>query len=840
MEVNVINPEEIKNDLITFFKNRSLIPIVGSGVSCGAITRYGKVPSGIEYKNHMIESLSKNPQFNDAEKQQFKKESFSNLCDYYEDDENVSKEERFKYLKTNFYDASLDENDCRKKLFEIGWPYIYSLNIDDAIEKSSDFKTRILPYRDLREDIFNEEKCLIKLHGDICDIVSYNDGEKIFTSKNYALSLERNAPLLNKLRNDYANQNILFIGCSLDDEIDLKTISNIPVDHQKKDSLRKTIIFTKGIPGKLLISKYKTYGITHVVYFDDFDDMYKLLIDAWNESLTVQTDELNDYRAISISYLKREQKEENQDYFFWGKGLLDIKCKKITYPYFFISRNEKSNIIRRLVENKVHLLYGGRISGKTYLLADLYRSIRDREVFYFDGKLRISNFALINLMECTNIVVLLDVGSLNREQFEIILKSAKKINLNKNNFVINVNINDSDTLGMVKWKLKQGIIDSADINSFNLNGKFLSNESVAINKLFPPIYLPLYSEERTFLDQIIYAEKTLKKEGKYDNVKIKVDNVKQLAFLIVLAIKEKLYSSDITSFVFDQEVSDALKKYSPFIERVEVYNFEKSNSDLSTVKYVLNSKYWLRRELGNYAQMPQNYDMISKAYQYVIQKLIESSGGNEYKKRRKCRDFILFDVMNDIFLNRKGVNIKLIVYVYKQLHGQLSDDYHFLHQNAKCFINYSYVLSDIDGKMKYLNDAKDLAILSRSIIEKLYNDYNNERLLISMAHVQYTLATIFSEICRIEDYTNIENISATIREINEAIYSPYNNDEYLKEQKQSGSRGIVRFIKETNENVDKLNISDEIKTELIELTSSNLIQKYGNSTRRSRHVKKSR
>ena len=185
------------------------------------------------------------------------------------------------------------------------------------------------------------------------------------------------------------------------------------------------------------------------------------------------------------------------------------------------------------------------------------------------------------------------------------------------------------------------------------------------------------------------------------------------------------------------------------------------------------------------------------------------------------------------------MNIKLIVYVYKQLHGQLSDDYNFLHQNAKCFINYSYVLSDTDEKLQYLNEAKDLAILSKSIIEKSYKDYNNESLMISMAHVQYTLATIFSEICRIENYTNIENISTTIKEINEAIYSPYNNDEYQREQKQSGSRGIVRFVKETNENLDTLNIPDEIKTELVELMSSNLIQKYGNSTRRNRHVKKS-
>lgn len=833
MEINILNPDEIKNDLLTFFKNKSLLPIVGAGLSCGANTRYGKVPNGTTYKEHMIKVLSENNLFTEEEKKQFNNESFSNLCDYYEDDENVSEQKRYEYLKSNFYNVNFDDNDCRKKFFEIDWPYIYSLNIDDAIEKSSTYNTKILPYRELREEIFNEEKCVIKLHGDIGDIVSYKDGNKIFTSKEYALSLERNAPILNKLRNDYANQNILFIGCSLDDELDLKAIDNIPVNYQTKDKLRKTIIFTKGLPGKLLKSKYKIYGITDIVSFNSFDVMYEFLLDVWKESLMIQADELNIHSTISINYLKKEQKEVNQDYFFWGKGLLDNKYKTISYPYYFISRYIKDVILNKLGNNKVHLIYGSRISGKTYLLADLYKSIRDRDVFYLDGKSRISDCALYNLMERSNIIALFDIGSLNREQFELILKNAKKINSSMSNFIINVNLNDSDTLGMVKWKLKQNIIDSTDIYTYTLKNKLgyydKYDEVALINELLPPIYLPPYSSNRTLLDQIMYAENLLQKKGKYTNQKIKIDNVKQLAFLIVLAIKEKLYSSDIINFVFDQEVYEALKKYSPFIERVEVYNFEKDNYDLSTIKYVLNSKYWLRRELGDYARIDKNYDMISKAYQYIILKLIDSSGKNEFTKRKKCRDFILFDIMNDIFLDQHGGNIKLIVYVYTQLHGQLSSDYHFLHQNAKCFVNYSYILSNIDEKTKYLENAKELAALSKSIIEKIYNDTNNETLLISMAHVQYTIATIFSEICKIENYANPENVVSTIKEINQALYSPYNNDEYQKEQKQRMSKGIVRFIKEANENVDKLNITDESKIKLFELMSSSLFQKYSNS-----------
>ena len=34
-ELQILNPADIREDLIVFFKNKSLIPIVGSGISCG-------------------------------------------------------------------------------------------------------------------------------------------------------------------------------------------------------------------------------------------------------------------------------------------------------------------------------------------------------------------------------------------------------------------------------------------------------------------------------------------------------------------------------------------------------------------------------------------------------------------------------------------------------------------------------------------------------------------------------------------------------------------------------------------------------------------------------------
>lgn len=41
IELKILQPSDIRNDLIVFFKNKSLIPIVGSGVSCDAPAKSG-------------------------------------------------------------------------------------------------------------------------------------------------------------------------------------------------------------------------------------------------------------------------------------------------------------------------------------------------------------------------------------------------------------------------------------------------------------------------------------------------------------------------------------------------------------------------------------------------------------------------------------------------------------------------------------------------------------------------------------------------------------------------------------------------------------------------------
>lgn len=793
-EIKILKPEDIKSNLVAFFKNKSVVPIVGSGFTCGLNAFKGTVPNGCEYKKYMETKLVEQD-FSEEEKKEILSASFSTLCDYYEDDENIAQETRRNYLKSNFYKVTMPKEDVRSLLFNIEWPYIYTLNIDDAIENSSSFKKIILPNKEFNDEIFSEEKCIIKLHGDIGDIITYKGSGKIFTSKEYALSLEKNAPLLNKLRNDYKTQNIIFIGCSLDDEIDLKTLSTWPFDYKEKDNLSCTMIFVKGYPSKLQKSKYKTYGITDIVCFDTYDEMYLLLVDAWNEAQKIQTFELDMYNHIKIEDIPGSDIEENQRYFLWNKVLYDLKNDSIKFPYYFITRNISKVLLDNIAKNKVHLVYGSRVSGKSYFLAGLYKIIRDREVFYFDGRSRITQKALEKLLLKKNIVALFDVGTLERNQFEYVLQNARYINQNGSNIIINVNNNDSDTLGIVKWKLRQHKIDSSDIIRYNLDNKFKKDDELQeINKRFPIINLPPYNEKRNMLDQLIYGEQKIQKRGKYSNQIIKIETSKQLALLILLSIKEKLYSLDIINYSLDYEIVMALKYYDPFIERVETNNYEKDASDLSGIKYILNSPYWLKRELGKYARNEGNHYQIGEAYKYIIKQVIEFSGHDEYKRRRECRNLILFDIMNEIFLDEYHGNLKLIVYVYTVLQELLANDFHFLHQKAKCYLNYSYFLKrkNSEKSFDYLKKALELSVISKTMIENLYESTSNERLQITLAHTQYTEATIMCGICISNNYNN-KDIEDTINAIQIALLSPYNGEDYQRDRtkKTSYYNGLI-------------------------------------------------
>ena len=53
--MNIVEFNDIKDDLINYFKSKSILPVIGSGFTVGEKAYNGSVPSGESFKNHMID-----------------------------------------------------------------------------------------------------------------------------------------------------------------------------------------------------------------------------------------------------------------------------------------------------------------------------------------------------------------------------------------------------------------------------------------------------------------------------------------------------------------------------------------------------------------------------------------------------------------------------------------------------------------------------------------------------------------------------------------------------------------------------------------------------------------
>ena len=788
--MNIQCIDKVFEEIVMNLRKRTLIPILGAGFSSQESANNGSVPSGSDYKSFMVEEIAKNKNLSNEEKRSLFNLTFSQLSEVYEDDDNVEENVRREYLFNNFTNVNLTHE---KKLFlSVNFPYIYTLNIDDCIENNSQYNCIVLPNRNINSEIFDEKKCVIKLHGDVGELLKFRDGYKVFTSKEYLSSLVSNSVLLKKLQHDYSFLNIIFIGCSLDDEIDIKALSLFSESLSANKYHSKIYYCTTKNPDFVLKSKLKTFGITDIIVFENHNQMYNKLYEAGVEAERIRYDELDHFRDYKIKQLKQAE-VLNSKIFYNGLIPIDWRNKTINIPYFFIERSLFKTINDNLKNPTIHLLFGNRVSGKTFFLLNLIKVLNDREIYYFNENLKINNNALNVLIEKKEALLIFDNNVLTKEQVETLLLNSKKIKRNGTNVIITLQNNDSDILGLIKWRLDDGRIQNNDFIRYNLNNKLARRETDAINKLLPYCNFPAFRENHTIIDNLVNAENIMKRsDGRFFKNHIVIENIYDLAFYITLATKNKLYSSDIIKFGLDVISAKMLKIHSPFIERIETVWLEK-NGEFSPLKYVLNAKYWLFRELGIYAENKANYKNILDAYKYIIRKQIDSTGKVELEIRKNCKDYIMFDTINQIFLNSNNGQLLLCEKIYDSLHEFLAGNYQYLHQFSKCCLRLNYAMSDVKDKIHYLKKGLEKAKVAATMVDAEFSGSNNVNLLTTLAHICYTIATLASELCIVSNYSDNSDINYAIDYSMRALYSPYNKDEYLKDRKTNRS-GIIEFL----------------------------------------------
>lgn len=779
--------DKIKSKIQTLLKDGKLIPVVGSGFTYEAETFYGLVPDGMSFKNHMIDAILSTKRLDEEEVEELKRYSFSEVADLYESDDYVSSDERRRYIKKSFKGVKL--NEPRISFLKIEWPYIYTLNIDDGIEENSRFKQVISAFHNIDERIFDETSCLIKLHGDVNAYISSGE-EIIFSQKAYIDSLRKNEALLNKIEYDMLHNNIIFVGCSLEDELDIRVTTRKIADSEGIYRFYCAV----NEPKLLKREKLKNMGITHVVLFDSYDDIYSGLYKLWSSGEKIIKHNSDACKIKNITSIASFFDDRNRDYFLWRKGLVDSK-REVTLPYYFITRNISKVVAKEFHIKNFVLLKGHACSGKTYILFDILRQIKNRNMFLIQSKELIQNRIFKELLAEKDAFIIADEQALSDENIEYIFENLVKLHENNIHILYVTSYRNNEISNIIQLlKRKNDIRLEYISDNIKIENKLDSNELEDINKKLNECNIGTF-RSLSILDNILYVTDMLHVKGIYSNIKIFDKGYKDIAALIILALKKKVFAKEASDLSLYDELKRHSKRMHPIIAEEETECFERSPRYNSNIKFVVNAERYLI-EMIKRLSVPKQYQVIAKAYEYLVHRLIYNNTPTvDYSTTRPYRDIILLDNINYLFGGRSGKNeIMLIRMIYEKLHKILSSEPSYKHQRAKCEILSAKYTHDALKKKRYYERADEYIAGAIMIYQKRYDEKHNEKVNISLQHAKYTRALIYCNLCMLDEYKNVELNAKAIEMTYEAFLTSYNSFEYADQDTVNYNKAIEKMI----------------------------------------------
>lgn len=779
VRIESFEDSDIREELKKMIKDERLIPIIGSGFTRGEKSKKGIVPSGKDMKDYMIKEILKANQ--EYEKEELENKEFSRITTYYFKE--VNDEIIRNYYKDNFVYVHLSKE--KQEFINIKWPYIYTLNIDDGIENNCKNYEVIYANKELYEDFSKYEgKFIYKLHGDAKNGYKYKSDEWFILSKEqYIKSLKNNETLLNLLSTDYFSRNIIFIGCSLEDEIDiLNTVLNSTDEHSIERSQRFYV--TKDNLSKTQLVDLESYGITSVIKVNDYDEFYLSMKKIYLESLELTKDEFDNFKNLKIKKFDKDL-ISNLKYMFLlsEKNNFKYEEKSVSVPYNYIVRSISKEILEEFDTQNFFVVLGRRISGKTHVLLNILDNIKDKDTYFFPSNINLNDNIVSHILEKKNTVFLFDSNTLGEDELDLIIKNNQIIVENGNKIVMSINNCDSYIIPYIKDNM---------IVKKELKNKFDSKEIEGMNLLLSELLLPDFDERKNLLDNILYYEeyaKTLPSSLDMQNdiniiERPKVLTDKELQIFILLALNQSMNYHLINTLNLSKEYPDILKKYSPIIDEDYTKNIESNQH--SGFKLLNNANYWILKTIGDYAKIKVNKLQIAKVIKNIIRDCI-------YKgyKNQKITRLTMFDTLNDLFPREEGGAGELISIIYKELENILSTDPDYWIQRAKSILN---IYSNYKDEDRIIEGIKCSQKAYEDVKKKIKNEKSNGREEKNLTNALFTTALLYGRLVSIEEYKIKSNVEISIQWYYNAFKDDSNveyvygliekNKRYLKENRK--------------------------------------------------------
>ena len=170
-----------------------------------------------------------------------------------------------------------------------------------------------------------------QVHGDAKHEVTYANEDNItFSKEQYIKALEKNTSILSIFQSDIESKNILYIGCSLNNELDLEYVINTSSKSTNKFS--KRIFVTSREPTRLKKKTLTRLKVDIVLIIKDYIGFYQKIHEI-SQAIHIESgDEIIDqYKDINIIQYNISDKRGNIDF------LSDIEGKlagENSLPYF--------------------------------------------------------------------------------------------------------------------------------------------------------------------------------------------------------------------------------------------------------------------------------------------------------------------------------------------------------------------------------------------------------------------------------------------------------------------------------------------------------------------------
>lgn len=765
MEELRINDDTTKNFFVTAFKYSSIVPILGAGFTVGMPARNGNtVPNGSQFKKYMSKQIIK-VQAGISENE-LMGETFSVVADLFE---NIYKDIKgtdvSRYFYEHFTGVKIKDDTQLRFLNSIDWEYIYTLNIDTGIENSDYERWEVFyPNKDFDERInYGGKKKLYKIHGDADRFVKSLDyDEMILTESQYISSLDKNKKFHDMLSSDCENKNIMYIGCSLDDEIDIKysVLSDKNRNYSEKRAYR--IYITAEPLSELKKRKLEGFNISHYIQLQsnsDYKLFYEFLIHCYQESLNGRESEID-----SLGYQQPEIM--NIDFTENIRYLADIKKDKKKLPYYYF----KSEILNKLnlSSEKINVIIGRRFSGKTMLAYNILDHYQNYRRYFITGQESVDVQMIQKLMELKNALIIFDSDSIDDRTFMEIFNLFDT----KNRSIICIFINSyDDVFNLVSYHTRE-------INqplNHTLIGKISHLDVEKINRKLDEIGISQFDEKDNILDNTLRIANVYKVDAVSEYI---ISGKDELVIIIWLLVQNKMYFEEIVSLGLSHQYKEIVKKFTPFLHEEKCKKSELCKH--SSSKIICNGKLGLLQILNNYTYPPENImgNIIAKQRHSDICESIYHIVHSFYRVNPDVvKKFTMFDTLNDIFsrkysgesidyvvsLGESGKDLngaaKLIQMIYsddniKQLK---SSDPNYWLQRAKS-VNIIYKKkTDIEMLYEGINWAIKAEQDSRIKVEQGERQYSR-----TMSNAVIQVAMMLGKVIRLNRYSILEDNNRAI------------------------------------------------------------------------------